>query len=105
MAELEAVTEDSFDTDVLQAEGKVVVDFWAPWCGPCKAVTPELEKLAQKHTDVTFVKLNVDDAPSIAANYRVMGIPTIGVFEGGELKATSVGAKPADALAKDLDLI
>lgn len=104
MAGVAATSEDSFDQDVLQADGKVVVDFWAPWCGPCKAVAPEIEKLAEKYGNVTFVKLNVDDAPNVAANYRVMGIPTVGMFEGGELKATSVGAKPAATLEKELDL-
>ena len=99
-----SVTEDSFKNDVLEAQGKVVVDFWAPWCGPCKAVAPEIDKLSQKHPDVSFVKLNVDEAPTVAANYRVMGIPTIGMFENGELVATSVGAKPAEALEKDLNL-
>lgn len=101
---MRAVSEADFRTEVLEADRKVVVDFWAPWCGPCKAVAPELEKLAEKHTEVEFVKVNVDDAPTVAADYQIMGIPTIGMFESGELRATSVGAKPAEKIAQDLGL-
>ncbi|MCC7076439.1 MAG: thioredoxin [Acidimicrobiia bacterium] len=101
---MRSVSEADFAKDVIQAEGRVVVDFWAPWCTPCKAVAPELEKLAEKHTGVEFVKVNVDEAPGVAADYQIMGIPTIGVFEAGELKATSVGAKPAEKIEQDLGL-
>ncbi len=104
MSNVTEVGEDTFEDQVLNADGKVVVDFWAPWCGPCKAVAPELDKLADKHTDVSFVKVNVDDAPNVAAKYQIMGVPTIAMFTGGQLEASSVGAKQADVLEKELKL-
>ncbi len=104
MSNIASLTAESFETEVTQSAGKVVIDFWAPWCGPCKLVEPEIEKLAQKHANVRFFKLNVDEAPNIAMTYNVMGIPTVGVFTDGQLTATSVGAKPADAIERDLAL-
>ncbi len=105
MAEVAVVTDDTFQQEVLDATNKVVVDFWAPWCGPCKAVGPEIKRLAEKHSDVAFVKLNVDDAPNVAAKYNVMSIPTIGLFEGGNLVTSTVGAKSAEQLEKALGII
>ena len=89
------VTDDSFQTDVLEADGPVVVDFWAPWCGPCRAVTPVLEQLSGETDKVEFVKLNIDDNPVVASRYDVLSIPTVILFAGGEARETVIGARPA----------
>ena len=89
------VSDDSFEQDVLQAGKPVVVDFWAPWCGPCRAVTPVLEQIAGETEKVDFVKLNIDDNPVTASRYDVLSIPTVILFDGGEPKETLVGARPA----------
>jgi thioredoxin 1 len=89
------VTDASFEQDVLLAGKPVVVDFWAPWCGPCMAVTPVLEQIAGETTKVEFVKLNIDDNPATASRYDVLSIPTVILFDGGEPKETLVGARPA----------
>jgi thioredoxin 1 len=88
------VTDASFEQDVLQSERAVVVDFWAPWCGPCRVVSPILDDLATQHGDrVEFVKLNVDDNPATAARYNVLSIPTVILFERGEAQETVIGAR------------
>jgi thioredoxin 1 len=88
------VTDESFDQDVLAAEGPVVIDFWAPWCGPCKAVEPILAQLAEDHSGlVEFAKLNIDENPMAASRYGVLSIPTAILFEGGEARETVVGAR------------
>ena len=89
------VTDTSFEQDVLQAERPVVVDFWAPWCGPCRAVTPVLEQIAGETERVEFVKVNIDDNPAVASRYDVLSIPTVILFENGEAKETIIGARPA----------
>ena len=89
------VTDASFEQEVLQAGRPVVVDFWAPWCGPCKAVTPVLEQIAGETARVEFVKLNIDDNPATAARYDVLSIPTVILFADGEPRETLVGARPA----------
>jgi thioredoxin 1 len=89
------VSDDSFEQDVLQAGKPVVVDFWAPWCGPCRAVTPVLEQISGETEKVDFVKLNIDDNPVTASRYDVLSIPTVILFDGGEPKETLVGARPA----------
>jgi len=89
------IGDESFEREVLQAERPVVVDFWAPWCGPCHAVTGLLEKLAAEHEGkAEFVKVNVDDNVATASRYEVLALPTTILFRDGEPKATVTGARP-----------
>ena len=83
------VTDASFDADVLNAEGPVLVDFWAEWCGPCKQISPALEEMAtEMGGKITIAKVNIDDNPAIPSKYGVRGIPTLILFKGGEVAAT-----------------
>lgn len=94
-----AISDSSFDTDVLKADGPVLVDFWAEWCGPCKMIGPALEELSDEFGGkVTIAKLNIDDNPDAPAKYGVRGIPTMILFNKGEVVETKVGAAPKSAL-------
>lgn len=94
-----AVTDQTFETDVLKADHPVLVDFWAEWCGPCRAIAPALEEIAKEFKGkLTVAKVNVDDNPVTPNRYAVRGIPTLMVFKGGAAVATKVGAGPKSEL-------
>jgi thioredoxin 1 len=97
------VTDATFDQEVLQSPDTIMVDFWAEWCGPCRAVSPILDQIAQEHPEkIKIVKLNVDDNPQMAMKYQITSIPAMKVFRGGEVVKTVIGAKPKPALEADL---
>jgi len=97
------VTDETFETEVLKNDKPVIVDYWAEWCGPCLQIAPILEQIATEYADkIDVVKINVDQNPDVSQRYRIMNIPTINVFSGGEVVKQIVGAKPKSALLKDL---
>lgn len=100
---LPEVTDVNFQGEVLEAADAVLVDFWAPWCGPCRVIAPALEELDGERDDVTIVKLNVDENPVTAARYGVMSIPTMLLFKNGEVAHQIVGALPKHRLVQELE--
>jgi thioredoxin 1 len=103
VGELKKVTDTSFEADVLKSEKLVLVDYWAEWCGPCRQVAPVLEAIAAEHGDkIEIVKLNVDENPEVTRKYGILNIPTLGVFQNGEVVKELVGARSKSRLLDDL---
>ena len=100
---LDEVTDNNFQAEVLEADKPVLVDFWAPWCGPCRIIAPHLEELNDERDDLRVVKLNVDDNPQTAAQYDVMSIPTLILFKNGQAAHQIIGALPKTRLVQELE--
>jgi thioredoxin 1 len=106
MSQPKAVSDSSFDAEVLNAPGPVLVDFWAEWCGPCKMIAPALEELAGDMSDrLTVAKVNIDENPVTPSKYGVRGIPTLLLFKGGQVAATKVGALPKGQLKQWIESV
>ena len=97
------VTDSNFQAEVLESDTAVLVDFWAPWCGPCRVIAPSLEEINAERDDLRVVKLNVDDNQQTAARYDVMSIPTLIVFKNGEPATRIIGALPKKRLVQELE--
>lgn len=106
MTAIAQVSDDTFDGEVLKATLPVLIDFWAPWCGPCRAIAPIVEELAGEYTDkLKVVKMNVDDNPRTPARYGVRGIPNLILFKNGEVQQQIVGAVPKAHLVKAITTV
>ena len=103
MANLPDVTDTNFQAEVIESETPVLVDFWAPWCGPCRVVAPVLEEIAEEREDVKVVKLNTDENMQTTAQYEVLSIPTLIVFKNGEVAKKVIGAYPKRKLESELE--
>ena len=104
MAQLTEVTDSNFQAEVLESETAILVDFWAPWCGPCRMVGPVLEEIAAERDDLKIVKLNVDDNQQTAATYQVLSIPTMILFRNGAEAKKIIGAFPKKKILEQLEL-
>ena len=102
---LNEVTDANFQAEVVESEKPVLVDFWAPWCGPCRVVGPVLEEIASEREDLRIVKLNVDENQQTAASFQVLSIPTMILFKGGQAVKTVVGAYPKKKIEAELDSV
>ncbi|NHN56208.1 thioredoxin [Calidifontibacter sp. DB0510] len=102
MGATKQTTDATFEQDVLKNDKPVLVDFWAPWCGPCKAVAPILDEIAQQYDGIEVIKLNTDENPMTSAKYGITGIPTLNVYVNGEVVKTLVGALPKPKLVREL---
>ena len=106
MAEVQQVSDTSFDTEVLKSDLPVLIDFWAPWCGPCKAIGPVVEELAKEYNGrLKVVKMNVDDNPETPSRYGVRGIPNLILFKGGQVADQIIGACAKAQLVKAIDRV
>jgi thioredoxin 1 len=104
MGSVAELTDDTFDAEVLQSAKPVLVDFWAPWCGPCRMIAPVVEELASENAErAKFVKINIDESPGTAQNYGVSSIPTLMVFKGGDVVERLVGVQPKNKLQDALN--
>lgn len=97
------LTDENFEAEVLQADQPVLVDFWAPWCGPCRQIAPMIDELANENSDVKIGKINIDDNPQAAQRFQVSSIPTLLVFKDGQVSETFVGVRPKAQLQQALD--
>ena len=102
---LQEVTDSNFQAEVIESEKPVLVDFWAPWCGPCRVVAPVLEQIDSEHDDLRIVKLNVDDNQQTAATFEVLSIPTMILFRGGQPVKKVIGAYPKKKIEAELELV
>jgi thioredoxin 1 len=104
MSSIQEITDDQFASEVLEADTPVLVEFWAPWCGPCRQLGPVLEQIADERAgSLKVVKINQDQNPLVSADYRVMGLPTMLVFDRGEPVASMLGARPKTRIVEELD--
>ena len=100
---IDDVTDNNFQAEVIESPGPVLVDFWAPWCGPCRVIAPSLEEINEEQGNLRVVKLNIDENQQTAAKYGVMSIPTLLVFKNGEVVKTIIGAMPKQRLVQELE--